>query len=57
MPRKTKTTKKKPQKRKSPEFEGIRSINKSMETGMKVIGNVTMASLGVGLAASVINKI
>jgi len=57
MPRKTKTTRKKPQKRKSPEFEGIGSINKSMETGMKVIGNVTMASLGVGLAASVINKI
>lgn len=57
MPRKTKTSKKRPQKRKSPEFEGIRSINKSMETGMKVIGNVTIASLGIGLAGAVINKI
>jgi len=57
MPRKTKTTKRKPQKRKSPEFEGIRSMTRSMETGMNMIGNVTVASLGVGLAGAVISKI
>ncbi len=54
MPRKTKTTKKKPQKRKSPEFEGIKSMEKTMETGMKTIGTVAVAGMGMALAGSVI---
>lgn len=57
MPRKTKTSKKRPQRGKSPEYKMVENMGKSMETGMKVVGNITMASLGVGIAASVINKI
>jgi len=57
MPRKVKTQKKKPQKRKSPEFEGIKSMEKTMETGMKTIGNIAIASMGFGLAGVVISKI
>jgi hypothetical protein len=57
MPRKTKTTKKRPQRRKSPEYAGIESMNRTMQAGMNMIGNVTVASLGVGLAGSIISKI
>lgn len=55
MPRKTKTTKKRSQKRKS--MYSIDSMTRTMETGMNMIGNVTVASLGVGLAGAVISKI
>jgi len=54
MPRKTKTTRRKPQKRNSPEFAGIESMNRTMQAGMNMIGNVTVASLGVGLVGSII---
>ncbi len=57
MPRKVKTQRKKPQKRKSPAYAGIESMNRTMQTGMNMIGNVTVASLGVGLAGAVISKI
>jgi hypothetical protein len=54
MPRKTKTTKKKPQKRKSPEFEGIRSMERTMEATTKMVGTVAIVGMGVGLAGGII---
>jgi hypothetical protein len=54
MPRKTKTTKRKPQKRKSPEFEGIKSMERTMEATTQMVGNVAIAGMGVALAGSVI---
>lgn len=54
MPRKTKTTKKKPQKRKSPEFEGIRSMERTMEATTRMVGNVAIVGMGIGLAGAVI---
>lgn len=54
MPRKTKTTKKKSQKRKSPEFEGIKSMEKTMEATTRMVGNVAIAGMGIGLAGAVI---
>lgn len=53
MPRKS-ITKRKPQKRKSPEFAEIKSMEKTMEATTKMVGNVAVASLGVGLAGSII---
>lgn len=35
----------------------VDSMTRTMETGMNMIGNVTVASLGVGLAGAVISKI
>lgn len=54
MPRKTKTTKRKPQKRKSPEFEGIRSMERTMEATTKMVGTVAIVGMGVGLAGGII---
>ena len=54
MPRKTKTTKRKPQKRKSPEFEGIRSMERTMEATTKMVGTVAVAGMGMALAGSII---
>lgn len=54
MPRKTKTSRKKPQKRKSPEFEGIRSMERTMEATTRMVGNVAIAGMGIGLAGAVI---
>lgn len=54
MPRKTKTTKKKPQKRKSPEFEGIKSMERTMEATTRMVGNVAIVGMGIGLAGAVI---
>ena len=54
MPRKTKTTKKKPQKRKSLEFEGIGSMERTMEATTRMVGNVAIVGMGVGLAGAVI---
>jgi len=55
MPRKTKTQRKKrPQKRKSPEFEGIRSMERTMEATTKMVGTVAIAGMGIGLAGAVI---
>jgi hypothetical protein len=54
MPRKTKTTKKRPQKRKSPEFAGIRSMEKTMEATTKMVGTVAVAGMTIGLAGSII---
>ena len=57
MPRKTKTTKRRPQKRKSQEYAGIESMNRTMETGIKTIGNVAVAGMALGLTGAIINKI
>ena len=54
MTRKTKTTKRKPQKRKSPEFEGIKSMEKTMEATTRMVGNVAIVGMGVGLAGGII---
>lgn len=54
MPRKTKTSKKRPQKRKSPEFEGIKSMERTMEATTRMVGNVAIAGMGIGLAGAVI---
>jgi len=54
MPRKTKTTKRKPQKRKSPEFEGIKSMERTMEATTKMVGTVAIVGMGVGLAGGII---
>ena len=54
MPRKTKTQRKKPQKRKSPEFEGIKSMERTMEATTRMVGNVAIAGMGIGLAGAVI---
>jgi len=51
MPRKTKTTKR---KRKSPEFEGIRSMERTMEATTKMVGTVAIAGMGMALAGSII---
>ena len=45
MPRKTKTTKR---KRKSPEFEGIRSMERTMEATTKMVGTVAVKGDGYG---------
>lgn len=54
MTRKTKTTKRKPQKRKSPEFEGIRSMERTMEATTKMVGTVAIAGMGIGLVGGVL---
>lgn len=54
MPRKTKTTKKRPQRRKSPEYAGIRGMEKTMQTTTQMVGNLAIASMGIGLAGAVI---
>ena len=54
MLRKTKTTKRKPQKRKSPEFEGIKSMERTMEATTKMVGTVAIVGMGVGLAGGII---
>ena len=53
MPRKS-TTKRKPQRRKSPEFEGIKSMEKTMEATTRMVGNVAIAGMTLGLAGSII---
>ncbi len=50
--KKRKSTKRK--QTNSPEFAGIRSMEKTMETGMKTIGTVAVAGMGMALAGSVI---
>ena len=57
MPRKTKTTKKKPQKRKSPAYAGIRGMEKTMESTTKAVANVAIAGMTLGLAGAIISKI
>jgi len=57
MPRKTKTTKRKPQKRKSPEFEGIKSMERTMEATTRMVGNVAIAGMGIGLVGGVLGGI
>ena len=57
MPRKTKTTKRKPQKRKSPEFEGIKSMERTMEATTKMVGTVAIVGMGVGLAGGIIGEL
>ena len=54
MPRKTKTAKKRPQRRKSPEFEGIRSMERTMEATTRMVGNVAIAGMGIGLAGAIV---
>jgi hypothetical protein len=54
MPRKTKTTKKRPQRRKSPEYAGIESMNRTMQATTQMVGNVAIAGMGMALAGSVI---
>jgi hypothetical protein len=51
MPRKTKSTKR---KRKSPEFEGIKSMEKTMKATTRMVGNVAIAGMGMALAGAVI---
>ena len=53
MPRKA-TTKQKPQKRKSPEFEGIRSMERTMEATTKMVGTVAIVGMGVGLVGGML---
>jgi hypothetical protein len=53
MPRKA-TTKQKPQKRKSPEFEGIRSMERTMEATTKMVGTVAVAGMGIGLVGGIV---
>lgn len=54
MPRKTKTTKKRPQRRKSTDYAGIESMNRTMEATTKMVGNVAIASMGIGLAGAIV---
>jgi hypothetical protein len=54
MPRKTKPAKKRPQKRKSPAYEGIKSMENTMQTTTQMIGNLAITSMGIGLAGAVI---
>lgn len=55
MPRRT-ATKQKPQKRKrkSPEFEGIRSMERTMEATTKMVGTVAIVGMGVGLVGGIV---
>jgi hypothetical protein len=57
MPRKTKTTKKKPQKRKSPEFAGIKSMERTMETGIKTAGAIAITGMTLGFTGAVLGGI
>ena len=57
MPRKTKTTKKRPQRRKSPEYAGIESMNRTMEGTTRAVANVAIAGMALGLTGAIINKI
>jgi hypothetical protein len=54
MPRKTKTIKKKPQKRKSPVYKGIDSIEKAMETGIKTAGAVAITGMTLGFTGAIL---
>lgn len=54
MPRKTKTSRKRPQKRKSPEYVGIESMNRTMKATTQMVGNVAIASMGIGLAGAIV---
>jgi len=54
MPRKTKTTKKRPQRRKSPEYAGIESMERTMEATTKMVGTVAIAGMGIGLVGGVL---
>lgn len=55
MPRKTKTTKKRPQRRKS--MYAVDSMNRTMQATTQMVGNVAMAGMAVGLAGSVIGSL
>lgn len=57
MPRKTKTSKKRPQRRKSTEYAGIESMNRTMQATTQMVGNVAMAGMAVGLAGSIIGSL
>ena len=57
MPRKTKTTKKRPQRRKSSDMYGIKGMEKTMQTTTQMVGNLAIAGIGIGLAGAVISKI
>lgn len=57
MPRKTKTSKKRPQRRKSPEYAGIRGMEKTMQATTQMVGNVAIAGMGIGLAGAVIGSL
>lgn len=54
MPRKTKTAKKKPQRRKSSDMYGIKGMEKTMQTTTQMVGNVAIASMGIGLAGAIV---
>jgi hypothetical protein len=52
MPRRRKSTKRK--QIKSPEFEGIKSMERTMEATTKMVGTVAIAGMGMALAGSII---
>ena len=54
MPRKTKTVKKRPQRRKSSDMYGIKGMERTMQTGMNTVGNVAIAGMTLGFAGAVI---
>jgi hypothetical protein len=56
MPRKTspKKIKRKPQKRK---YSPVDSMERTMETTTKMVGNVAIAGMGIGLAGAVLSRI
>ena len=54
MPRKTRTSKKRPQRRKSPDYAGIESMNRTMKATTQMVGNLAIASMGIGLAGAIV---
>ena len=52
MPRKTKTTKKRPQKKKY--YSGVDSMERVMETGIKTAGMVAVTGMTIGLTGAVL---
>jgi len=54
MPRKTKTTKKKPQKRKY--YSPVDSMERTMEATTKMVGNVAIAGMGMALVGGMLRS-
>jgi hypothetical protein len=57
MPRKTKTQKKRPQRRKSSDMYGIGGMERTMEGTTRAVANVAIAGMALGLTGAIINKI
>jgi hypothetical protein len=55
MPRKTKTIRKRPQKRKV--YSGIDSMEKTLETGIKTAGMVAVTGMTLGFTGAVLGGI